>query len=263
MSRVDGKVAIVTGGARGIGAATARKLVGAGAKVVITDILEEQGEETAAAIRNEGGDIIFARHDVTSEDDWARVVNVARDAMGGLDILVNNAGIVLIKKIEETSLDELRQIMDINLAGVFLGVKYAAPAMRAAGSSGQTGGSIINISSVAGIDGVPKYGAYCLTKGGVRIFTKAAAMELARDKIRVNSVHPGLIQTDMGGEVMTAAARGRLNDNEVQVAMIKGHPIGRLGVPDDISNGVLYLASDDSSFMTGTELVVDGGVTAG
>jgi NAD(P)-dependent dehydrogenase (short-subunit alcohol dehydrogenase family) len=263
MSRVDGKVAIITGGARGIGAATARKLVDAGAKVVITDVLTEQGEKTASAIRSDGGEAVFLPHDVTSEDDWQRVVGTARDQFGGLDILVNNAGIVVIKKIEETTLDELQKIFDVNLAGVFLGVKHAVPVMRDAGENGEPGGSIINLSSVAGIDGVPKYGAYCMTKGGVRIFTKSAAVELARDNIRVNSIHPGLIQTDMGGEVMTAAARGRLNDNEVRAAMTKGHPIGRLGVPDDIANGVLYLASDDSSFITGTELIIDGGVTAG
>lgn len=263
MNRVDGKVAIVTGGARGIGARTAQTLAEAGAKVVITDVLDQQGQDTAEAIRNSGGDAAFQHHDVTSEGDWERVVGFARDTYGGLDILVNNAGILLVKKIEDTTLDELRQIMDVNLAGVFLGVKFAAPALREAGSSGLAGGSIVNLSSVAGFEGVARYGAYCLTKGGVRIFTKAAALELARDNIRVNSVHPGLIQTEMGGEVMTAAARGRLNDNEVRAAMTRGHPIGRLGIPEDIANGVLFLASDDSSFMTGTELVIDGGVTAG
>jgi 3(or 17)beta-hydroxysteroid dehydrogenase len=263
MSSVDGKVAIITGGARGIGAATARKLLGAGARVIITDVLAEQGEETAATMQAEGGDAFFMPHDVAKEDDWRRVVEAARDKFGGLDILVNNAGIVLIKKIEDTTLEELQKIFDVNLAGVFLGVKFAAPIMREANADSTPGGSIINLSSVAGIDGVPRYGAYCMTKGGVRIFTKAAAMELARDNIRVNSIHPGLIQTDMGGEVMSAAGRGRLNDNEVRVAMIKGHPIGRLGVPDDIANGVLYLASDASAFITGTELVIDGGVTAG
>jgi NAD(P)-dependent dehydrogenase (short-subunit alcohol dehydrogenase family) len=263
MSRVEGKVAIITGGARGIGAATARKLMDAGAMVVITDVLIDQGEETAAALRSSGGDAVFASHDVTKEEDWKRVVGVASDQFGGLDILVNNAGIVVIKKIEETTLEELHKILDVNLAGVFLGVKFAAPTMREAGENGASGGSIINLSSVAGIDGVSRYGAYCMTKGGVRIFTKAAAMELARDNIRVNSIHPGLIQTDMGGEVMSAVGRGRLNDNEVRVAVIKSHPIGRLGVPDDIANGVLYLASDVSSFVTGTELVIDGGVTAG
>ncbi len=263
MSSVDGKVAIITGGARGIGAATARKLLGAGARVIITDVLAEQGEETAETMQAEGGDAVFMPHDVTKEDDWRRVVEAARDKFGGLDILVNNAGIVLIKKIEDTTLEELQKIFDVNLAGVFLGVKFAAPIMREASANSTPGGSIINLSSVAGIDGVPRYGAYCMTKGGVRIFTKAAAMELARDNIRVNSIHPGLIQTDMGGKVMSAAGRGRLNDNEVRVAMIKGHPIGRLGVPDDIANGVLYLASDASAFITGTELVIDGGVTAG
>ncbi len=263
MNKVDNKVAIVTGGARGIGATTARMLSKAGAKVVITDVLDDLGAETAASISENGGEAIFLRHDVTDEDEWKRAVACAQETYGGLDILVNNAGIVVIKKIEDTTMEELRRIMDVNLAGVFLGVKHSAPAMREPGSSGQPGGSIINLSSVAGIDGVPRYGAYCLSKGGVRIFTKSAAMELARDNIRVNSVHPGLIQTDMGGEVMSAAARGRLNDNEVRAAMTRGHPIGRLGVPEDIANGVLFLASDDSSFMTGTELVIDGGVTAG
>jgi NAD(P)-dependent dehydrogenase (short-subunit alcohol dehydrogenase family) len=263
MNRVDGKVAIVTGGARGIGAMTARTLAEAGAKVVISDVLDDPGAETAAAILNSGGEAAFIHHDVTDEDDWVRTVAFARDTYGGLDVLINNAGIVLIKRIEETTLDELRRIMDVNLAGVFLGVKHAAPVMREAGSSGQPGGSIVNLSSVAGIDGVPRYGAYCLSKGGVRIFSKAAARELARDNIRVNSVHPGLIQTEMGGEVMTAAARGRLNDDEVRAAMTRSHPIGRLGVPEDIANGILFLASDDSSFVTGTELVIDGGVTAG
>ncbi len=263
MNRVDGKVAIITGGARGIGAMTAQKLMDAGAKVVITDVLDELGTETAESLRSGGGDAAFVHHDVTSEEDWRQVAAIARDTFGGLDILVNNACILLVKKIEDTTLEELHKIMDVNLAGVFLGVKHAAPVMREAGSSGQAGGSIINLSSVAGFDGVSRYGAYCMTKGGVRIFTKAAALELARDNIRVNSVHPGLIQTDMGGEVMSAAARGRLNDNEVRDIMTRSHPIGRLGMPEDIANGVLFLASDDSSFMTGTELVIDGGVTAG
>jgi len=227
---------------------------------VVTDINLVTAEETVETIKDQGGEAICVQHDVTSEAAWTRVCEATLAEYGGLHILVNNAGVsgAGLPDFEQATLASWREVMNINLDAVFLGTQKAVLLMKDSG-----GGSIINLSSVAGFDGVSRYGAYCMTKGGVRIFTKAAALELARDNIRVNSVHPGLIQTDMGGEVMSAAARGRLNDNEVRDIMTRSHPIGRLGMPEDIANGVLFLASDDSSFMTGTELVIDGGVTAG
>ncbi len=253
MDRVKGKVAIVTGGAGGLGKAHASLLAKEGAKVVVTDMDEAQGKKVADEINKQGGEAIFIKHDVSREVDWSRVIRETLERFGKLDVLVNNAGVNVWKKIEETSLEEWRWLMSINLDGVFLGTKYAMGAMKKSG-----GGSIINISSAAGIIGTLDTSAYHASKGGVRIFTKAAALECSKAgydyNIRVNSIHPGVIKTPM--------VEGLLSDEEKRKAALSWHPIGHFGEPEDIAYGVLYLASDESKFITGAELVIDGGWTA-
>ena len=253
MDRVKGKVAIVTGGAGGLGKAHALLLAKEGAKVVVTDTNEAQGKRVVEEIKKQGGEAIFIKHDVSSEKEWDRVIRETLERFGKLDILVNNAGVNIWKKIEDTTLDEWRWLMSVNLDGVFLGTKYAMGAMKKSG-----GGSIINISSVAGIVGTLDTSAYHASKGGVRLFTKAAALECSKAgydyNIRVNSVHPGVIKTAM--------VEGLLNDEEKMKSALSWHPIGHFGEPEDIAYGVLYLASDESKFITGAELVIDGGWTA-
>ena len=253
MDRVKGKVAIVTGGAGGLGKAHSLLLAKEGAKVVVTDMDEAQAERVADEINKQGGEAIFIKHDVSKEVEWSRVIRETLERFGKLDILVNNAGVNVWKKIEDTSLDEWRWLMSINLDGVFLGTKYAMGAMKKSG-----GGSIINISSAAGIIGTLDTSAYHASKGGVRIFTKAAALECSKAgydyNIRVNSVHPGVIKTQM--------VEGLMNDEEKRKTALSWHPIGHFGEPEDIAYGVLYLASDESKFITGAELVIDGGWTA-
>jgi len=248
MGRLDGKVALISGGARGQGAAEARLFTREGAKVVFGDILDAEGKQVEAAIRAAGGDATYVHLDVTNESSWRAAVDTAVRLYGTLNVLVNNAGIYIRKRIEETTEDDLDQIMAVNVKGVFLGTKLAIPAMRRAG-----GGSIINISSTAGLVGNPNGSpAYTATKGAVRLFTKATAVQHAKDHIRCNSVHPGPIDTDMLKE-----AAGGLEQTYRQRV-----PLGRFGTVEDIAYGVLYLASDESSFVTGSELVIDGGSTA-
>lgn len=254
MDRVKGKVALVTGAALGLGRAAAALLAAEGARVVLTDTREAEGAAAADAITNAGGEAIFFKHDVASADDWARVVASALRRFGGLDILVNNAGVALAANVEDTALDQWRWLMSINLDGVFLGVKEAVVAMK------QRGGSIINLSSIEGIIGDANLAAYNASKGGVRLLTKSVALHCAKAgyKIRVNSIHPGYIWTPM--------VENYLND-QADPAAAKGavealHPLGHLGEPNDIAYGVLYLASDESKFVTGAELVIDGGYTA-
>lgn len=253
MDRVKGKVAIVTGGAGGLGRAQARLLAKEGAKVVVTDTGVVQGKKVAQEINGQGGEAVFIQHDVSNETQWQKVIHDTLEQFGRLDILVNNAGVMVWKKIEDTSLDEWRWLMGVNLDGVFLGTKHAMGAMKKTG-----GGSIINISSVAGIVGTLDTSAYHASKGGVRVFTKAAALECSKAgydyNIRVNSIHPGVIKTPMVDELM--------KDEEKMKTALSWHPIGHFGEPDDIANGVLYLASDESKFVTGAELVIDGGWTA-
>jgi 3(or 17)beta-hydroxysteroid dehydrogenase len=253
MDRVKGKVAIITGGAGGLGKAQAVLLAQEGAKVVVTDLDEAQGKSVAEEIKENGGEAVFMQHDVSSEAQWKSVISETLEKFGKLDILVNNAGVIIFKNIQDTSLDEWRWLMSINLDGVFLGTKYAMEAMKKSG-----GGSIINISSAAGIVGTLDTSAYHASKGGVRIFTKAAALECSKAgydyNIRVNSVHPGVMKTAM--------VEGLMEDEEKMKTALSWHPIGRFGEPEDIAYGVLYLASDESSFVTGTELVIDGGWTA-
>jgi NAD(P)-dependent dehydrogenase (short-subunit alcohol dehydrogenase family) len=250
MARLAGKVALISGGARGQGAVEARLFAREGAKVVFGDILDDDGKHVEEEIRMQGGKTIYVHLDVTQAQDWQRAVQTAESRYGRLDILVNNAGITIHGTIEETSEADWDRIMAINLKGVFLGTKYALPAMRRAG-----GGSIINISSGAGIAPAPgTSAAYAATKGGVRIFSKATAVQHAKDHIRCNSVHPGPIDTPMVRGPQTDSAR---------LAELTGRvPLGRLGTSEEIAYGVLYLASDESSYVTGSELVIDGGRTA-
>ena len=263
MNRLDGKVALISGAARGIGAETARLMIEAGAKVAIGDVLDERGRETARAL---GNDALYQHLDVTREEDWQAAIAATVARFGGLDILVNNAGLFLGKGIEEASLEEWHRLCAVNLTGVFLGTKHALPALRERARQSPHGSAIVNLASVAGLVGSQLDPLYSMTKGGVTLFTKSTALEFARKgyRVRVNSIHPGLIQTDMGEQTFVSRARN-LGSNDVdavrQQAMSR-HPIGRLGVPDDIAKGIVFLASDDSGFMTGAGLVIDGGSTA-
>lgn len=263
MSSVHGKRALVTGAANGIGAATARVLAEAGAEVFLADIAVADGEAAVAQLQAAGHTATFIRLDVSQESDWAAAV----EQVGELDVLVNNAGIVIVSSIEEMSLEDLQRITSINLHGVFLGMKHMVPAMKVRAAAREAGGSIVNVSSVVGIKAYPFGAAYSMTKGGVRLLTKSAAVEFALLKynIRVNSIHPGLIETPMlDQETVEHAQLGSLGstEDETRKAFEDMAPIGRFGSPEEIAKGILFLASDDSSFMTGSELVIDGGDTA-
>ena len=247
--RLEGKVALISGGARGMGAVEARLFAKEGAKVVIGDVLEEEGRQVAQEIENAGGQVHFAKLDVTSEENWQEIVTQTTARYGGLDILVNNAGIYRISSLEQTTLAVWERIMQVNVAGVFLGTKAAIPEMRKRG-----GGSIVNISSTAGLVGGANSSAYQASKGAVRIFTKSTAIEYAKEGIRANSVHPGVIDTDMIAEL--------LSDPAVRQERLDAVPLRRIGTSQDVAYAVLYLASDESSFVTGAELVIDGGKTA-
>ncbi|AHI24784.1 3-beta hydroxysteroid dehydrogenase [Komagataeibacter xylinus] len=255
MGRVSGKVALVTGASRGIGKATALLLAREGAKVVVADLKADEGQAVVAEITNAGGEALFVPLNVAAEDDWKQAMAAIAARFGRLDIAVNNAGILYSGSVETTSLADWRRVQSVNLDGVFLGTRYAVEAMKPHG-----GGSIINLSSIEGLVGDPTLAAYNASKGGVRLFTKSAALHCAKQgyKIRVNSIHPGYIWTPMvqGFTKETpdqAAARQKLVDL---------HPLGHLGEPDDIAYGIVFLASDESKFMTGSELVIDGGYTA-
>ena len=247
--RLNGKVVLISGGARGMGAVEAELFASHGAKVVIGDVLVEEGRLTAQRIVDQGGQAYFQPLDVTDEGQWASIVAETVDRFGGVDVLVNNAGIYRIATIEQTSMDVFRQIMEVNVAGVFLGTRTVIPEMRKRG-----GGAIINISSTAGLAGSANSSAYQASKGAVRIFTKSTAIEHVGSGIRANSVHPGMIDTDMIVEL--------LKDPEERRQRIASVPLGRVGTALDVAYAVLYLASDESSFVTGAELVVDGGKTA-
>ena len=250
MGRLDGKVAIISGGARGQGAQEARLFAQEGARVIFGDILDEEGQKVEEQIRELGGEASYIHLDVTREADWRGAVDAAVSKYGKLDILVNNAAILIRKAIEETSEEEWDRIFAVNVKGTFLGTKHAIPAMRTAG-----GGSIVNISSTAGLVGssLPT-ASYTATKGAVRLFTKATAVQHARDGIRCNSVHPGPIDTPM--------IHDSLADPEALQERLMGVPLGRIGETQDVANGVLFLASDEASYVTGAELVIDGGRTA-
>ena len=261
--QVQGKVALVTGGASGIGEAVCELLAREGASVAVTDVDDLKGPEVVARIKKAGGEASFWHHDVTSEERWIEVVAEVMKRYGRLDVLVSNAGIgISVPSITEMSLADWRRQTAINLDGVFLSVKHSLPAMRKTG-----GDSVIMMSSLAGLRGGAGLSGYCATKGGVRLFAKAIAMECATfgDGIRVNSVHPGIIDTPIWGKIPTAAAgssgQNAPIDPEERAKMVT--PLGRAGEAIEIAQGVLYLASDASRYVTGTELVIDGGMYAG
>jgi NAD(P)-dependent dehydrogenase (short-subunit alcohol dehydrogenase family) len=260
MARLDGKVALVTGGASGIGAACAKALAGAGAAVVLTDIQDGKGELLAGEIKAAGGHALYLHHDVTDEDAWIEVIAKVKAAHGRLDVLVNNAGIGLgAASITAMSLADFRRQQAINVEGVFLGMKHGLMLMREAGH----GGSIINMSSVAGLKGAPSLAGYCATKGAVRLMTKAVALECgaARDGVRVNSVHPGIIETPIWLTVMPMGEPGANAPPDLDAISAMAVPLGVKGLPEDIAQGVLWLAGDESRYVTGTELVIDGGLS--
>ena len=254
MGRLDGKVALVTGGARGMGEAYVRRFVGEGANVVFGDVLAEAGAKLAAELTSEAGDVCrFVPMDVTSPDDWTAAVDAALEAYGHLDVLVNNAGIIKHKRIEEMTLEECRRLIDVNLVGQWLGVKAVTEAMRAGGA-----GSIVNVSSVEGFIGAAGLAAYSASKFGVRGLTKAAARELGGYRIRVNSIHPGAILTAMTTDPDIIAATA-----DSAEAFFKQLPLSRMGKPKDVTGIVVFLASDESSYCTGGEFLVDGGMLTG
>nr|BEK63401.1 glucose 1-dehydrogenase [Kitasatospora purpeofusca] len=245
MNDLTGKTVLITGGARGLGAEAARLAVAAGANVVITDLLEEDGLATAAEL---GERARFVRHDVTSEEDWQRVVDHAVAEFGAVHGLVNNAGISTGTLLSDESVAYFRKVLDVNLTGVFIGMKTVVPAMRAAG-----GGSIVNISSAAGLMGLALTAGYGASKWGVRGLSKIGAVELGTERIRVNSVHPGMTYTPMTAAVGIRQGEGNYPNT----------PMARVGEAPEIATAVVYLLSDDASYVTGAELAVDGGWTTG
>ena len=246
MGRLDGKVALISGGARGQGAAAARRFVAEGARAVVGDVLDAEAKTLAEEL---GESAIAVRLDVTGEEDWAAAVEAAERAFGRLDVLLNNAGILKFAPLDEMSPDDYRAVVDVNQVGVFLGMRAVVPAMKRAG-----GGSIVNVSSVEGLRGSPGLVAYVASKFAVRGMTKAAAVELGKHGIRVNSVHPGVIDTPM---IRQQGLEGLDLD-----ALFRSVPLRRAGLPEDIASMVVFLASDESSYCSGAEFVVDGGATA-
>lgn len=256
--RLEGKVALISGGAGGMGQAMGRVFTREGAKVVLADMLDDTGQKFVRDLREGGYDAVYVHLDVTKEGDWDRAVAETVRAFGRLDILVNGAGVSGRRTTPENDLDNWNRVMNINSTGVYLGTKAVVETMKKAG-----GGAITNISSIAGIVGMtgqqqppdaPLTGAYAASKGAVRTLTKANAIQLAQFNIRVNSVHPGVIDTPMTAVMMA--------DPEARERQLLRHPIGRIGRPEDIAYAILYLSSDEASFVTGAELVVDGGYIA-
>lgn len=262
---IDGKVALVTGGAGGIGEACVRSLAEAGAKVVATDIDGQRCEGVAENLRKKGLDVIAMRQDVCEEQRWTEVTDATLAEFGGLDILVNNAGIDDGVLLEDDTLEVVNRLHRVNVDSIFLGMKYGVRAMKPGGAAGQ-GGSIINLSSVAGLIGVPGHSSYGSTKGAVRAYTKHAAVEFGTlgYGVRVNSVHPGIIATNMGNKVIQDFVDMGMAGSveEAQALLNSMTALGRIGHVDDVANMVLFLASDASSYVTGAEFVVDGGLTA-
>ena len=248
MGRLEGKVALISGAARGQGEAEARLFANKGAKVVFGDILDMEGEKVEAEINETGGEAKYIHLDVTNESEWETAVKESVNSYGKLDILVNNAGISIGKNVEETTLEEWDLVQDVNSKGVFLGTKATIPAMRESG-----GGSIVNISSIAGLVGIAS-APYVASKGAVRLLTKSTAVQYGPENIRCNSVHPGFIETEM--------IRGILSDSEERAKRLAITPLGIFASAHDIALAVLFLASDESRYMTGSELVIDGGITA-
>jgi len=252
--RLAGRVALVTGAGKGLGAAMARGMAAEGAPVALSDIEEEGARALAAELEAGGAETMFIALDVTSEADWEAAIPAVIDRFGGLDVLVNNAGVGIVEPLDEVTLESWHKTMSVNVDGVFLGTKHGMAAMRA-------GGSIINISSILGFTSRAALSAYSASKGAVRLFSKGAALDGAKDerRIRVNSIHPGYIHTEM---MEDTCYRDYGSLKAGLAALAKQHPIGRVGKPEDIANGVIFLASEESSFITGTELVIDGGYLA-
>jgi NAD(P)-dependent dehydrogenase (short-subunit alcohol dehydrogenase family) len=260
MGKLNDKVALITGGASGIGAACARRLAADGAAVVVTDIQDDKGHEVVADIMRSGARARYFHHDVTSEEAWVDVIAEVRAVFGRLDILVNNAGIGLASpSITTMNLVDFKRQQAINVDGVFLGMKHGLLLMREAGN----GGSIVNMSSVAGLKGSPTLAAYSATKGAVRLFTKAVALECAaaKDGVRVNSVHPGIIETPIWLGIAGGAAGGANSPPDLDALSSMTVPLGVKGVAEDIADGVAWLAGDESRYVTGAELVIDGGLS--
>jgi len=250
--RLTGKVALVTGGSSGIGRGACRAFAHEGARVAIADISEDQGRDLEKEIASSGGDAMFVRLDVAKEEEWVEAVRQTVQRFGRLDVLVNSAGMSTEGSratVENTELEAWNQVMGVNATGVLLGMKHAIPEMRKAG-----GGSIINIASIYGVVGSKTGTTYAASKGAVRMLTKAGAVQYAPEKIRVNSVHPGFADTGMTEDLH--ARPGVRQERERQT------PLGRLGMPEDIAWGIVYLASDEASFVTGSDLTIDGGMTA-
>jgi 3(or 17)beta-hydroxysteroid dehydrogenase len=266
MNRLDGKVALLSGAARGIGAETARKMAVAGASVVIGDVLADRARETAKDINDADGKALALTLDVTTEVSWTAAVAATIKQFGKLDILVNNAGIFLGKDLMDATMEDWSRLVAINMTGVWLGTKVCAPSLADSGKSSRHGSVIVNLASIAGMVGSQLDPLYSMTKGGVTLFTKSAALSFGRKgwRIRVNSIHPGVIETDMGAQTFVSRAK-QAGSNDVEGARnvaMKQHPIGRLGVAEDIALGIVFLSSDDAGFMTGSGMVVDGGLTA-
>jgi 3(or 17)beta-hydroxysteroid dehydrogenase len=254
MARLEGKTALVTGGAMGIGKACCELFAREGANVVVSDVQEKEGREVAEGIAADGGAALFTKLDVAQEEDWKKAIAFAREHYAGLDVVVNNAGVADASDVEHETLDAWRRLQSINMEGVFLGVKYGIAAMK------EKGGSIINLSSIEGIIGDPTLAAYNASKGGVKLLTKSAALYCARAGygIRVNSICPGYIWTPM----VQKFVEGSPDPDATKKRLVGLHPLGHLGEPNDVAFGLLYLASAESKFVTGTELVIDGGYTA-
>ncbi|OXM85588.1 SDR family NAD(P)-dependent oxidoreductase [Paenibacillus rigui] len=249
--RLEGKMALITGAGAGIGKTTSLRFAKEGAKVVVTDINLDNANQTAAEIKHAGGEAVAFRHDVSNEDNWKQVVSESVSAYGRIDVLFNNAGIYFIKPLAEISVEEWNRLMSINVTGVFLGMKHVMPLMAR-----NKGGSVINASSIAGIKGAAGHLAYGASKGAVRTMTKDAAVEYADYNVRVNSIHPAYINTAMGSYAVDTA-----QIPEAELAKIVA-PIGRFGTVEEVAGLVVYLASDEASFSTGAEFVIDGGATA-
>lgn len=261
--KFEGRTALITGAANGIGRMAALRFAREGAIVIATDVQDTAGPALMDDISATGGQAHFLKHDVTSEIEWMSVMAEIRTRFGRLDILINNAGIGLTGLVHEMSFADWRKMMAVNVDGVFLGTKHALPLMREGGK-----GSIINVSSVAGIKATPNFAGYCATKAAVRSFTKSTALECAaaRDGIRVNSIHPGIISTAIWDSLIGTSADGSNEmprDATLEGMTAEGVPMGRTGTIDEIVNGMIWLASDEASYMTGAELVLDGGFTAG
>lgn len=255
MAKLQGKTALVTGGAAGLGKAIAKLFAAEGAAVIVSDLNKTKGCQVVDEIRYKGGVGLFVQHDVSKEDQWKSVMETITEKFGSLQIVVNNAGINERGNTETISLEDWKAVLDVNLNGVFLGNKYGIQMLKKSG-----GGSIINMSSTLGMIGEPGCSAYSASKGGVRILTKSSALLCAQEgyKIRVNSIHPGVIRTELMSEGLAKA-----EDPEAEYQRyVAWHPIGFLGEPEDVAYGALYLASDEARFVTGTELVIDGGWTS-